>query len=386
MRVLHLVKTSDGARWAAEQARELHSLGVDVAVVLPSSSGKMIQAWRGSGAKLYFANIELPIKSPWEFGERKRKLLEIVEDFSPDLVHSHFFSTTVLARGALGKRELPIAFQVPGPLHLENSFFKKWDITSARPQDFWIASSLAIRKLYLSAGISPQRVGASYYGNRLADYQIEALDMRSELGLRAQEFLVGSVSYFYPPKRYLFQKEGLKGHEFLFKCLSKMPDVKGAFWGAQWGEGDWYERKLRRLAPKNVKLPGPLAPFNVSKAWRTIDLCVHAPLSENCGGVVEPLLHGAPVLAADIGGIGEIIINGKTGILCERDETAFKEAIEFAKKGPQELSACAKRGQDLVKKTFDVQRTSKEIFDIYMNGVEAANKRLFIPREHVKDE
>src|ERR1700730_11006974 len=38
MKVLHIVKTAVGASWAYEQARVLRSLGVDVAVALPSDT------------------------------------------------------------------------------------------------------------------------------------------------------------------------------------------------------------------------------------------------------------------------------------------------------------------------------------------------------------
>lgn len=383
MNVLHLVKTTDGGRWAAEQVRELHKLGVNVGVVLPHNEGKMIQSWKGSGAKLYFSNIELPVKRPWEYSEKKKQLLEIIEDFSPDLVHSHFFSTTIMARKALGKSGPPIAFQVPGPLHLENNFFKAWDIKSARPQDFWIASSYAIKNLYEKAGVSQARVGTSYYGNHLSDYELEANDLRSDLGLSPDMFIAGSVSYFYPPKRYLGQTEGLKGHELILKTIKNIPELEGVFWGGQWGGGTRYEEKLRRLAPNNVKLPGKLSPFNVSKGWRTLDVCVHAPISENCGGVVEPLLHNVPVIATDTGGLSEIVIDGKTGRLCERTAEGLRAALLDAKERPEKLKETALAGQGLVKKTFDVTRTAKEIFDIYMNGVEAANKRLFIPRENI---
>ena len=39
MRVLHLVKTSDGARWAAEQVKVLVREGHEIGVILPSPRG-----------------------------------------------------------------------------------------------------------------------------------------------------------------------------------------------------------------------------------------------------------------------------------------------------------------------------------------------------------
>ena len=202
MRVLHLVKTSDGARWAAEQVKVLVREGHEIGVILPSPRGKMLNAWRSSGAKLYFGNVELPVKRPWEYNKRRTFLNEVVEDFRPELVHSHFFSTTILARQVL---KLPVAFQVPGPLHMESALFKKWDLMSARPNDFWIASSHAIRELYLNEGVPGDRVGMSYYGNEISDYDTKSLGLRKELKFSGDDYIVGNISYFYPPKKYLFQ-------------------------------------------------------------------------------------------------------------------------------------------------------------------------------------
>jgi hypothetical protein len=50
MRILHAVKTVDGARWALDQVRELVARGFEVHVVLPALSGRFIAAWRETGA------------------------------------------------------------------------------------------------------------------------------------------------------------------------------------------------------------------------------------------------------------------------------------------------------------------------------------------------
>lgn len=384
MKALHLVKTSDGARWAVEMVQRLVSYGHEIGVILPSQEGKMMKSWESSGAKLFFANVEIPVKNPLEYKKRKTNFLHIVEEFNPDLIHSHFFSTTILARYALGKGPIPVAFQVAGPLHLENSFFKKWDISSARAHDFWIASSQAIRSLYLNSGVAENRVGLSYYGNSLKDYQSGGENLRKQLSFSSEDYVVGSLSYFYPPKAYLGQFKGLKGHELVFEALKAFENdssLKSVFWGEQWGRGNSYENKLRKLAPKNCQLPGPLSPFDVSKGWNTLDLCVHMPLSENCGGVLEPLLHGVPVIAADIGGLGEVIINNNTGLLIKREPSELQDAIHYARQHQDEMKEYTQRGAQLIKKVFDVDRTSKEISKIYDNL--KPNQEIFIPKDHL---
>lgn len=50
MRVLHLIKTTEGARWAVEQVTELVKLGVDVHAALPDLEGRLAAKWKESGA------------------------------------------------------------------------------------------------------------------------------------------------------------------------------------------------------------------------------------------------------------------------------------------------------------------------------------------------
>lgn len=380
MRVLHLVKTSDGARWAAEQVKVLVREGHEIGVILPSPRGKMLNAWRSSGAKLYFGNVELPVKRPWEYNKRRTFLNEVVEDFRPELVHSHFFSTTILARQVL---KLPVAFQVPGPLHMESALFKKWDLMSARPNDFWIASSHAIRELYLNEGVPGDRVGMSYYGNEISDYDTKSLGLRKELKFSGDDYIVGNISYFYPPKKYLFQTSGLKGHELMFEGLGliKNRSIKGVFWGEQWGGSKSYEKKLQSLCPINCQMPGALKPFEVSRGWKTMDVCIHMPYSENCGGVLEPLLHEVPVIACNVGGLSELIVNNKTGLLVERASQNCSDAILYAYKNRERMQNMAVLGSRLARKAFDVNRTAKEISTIYREGLNVFNRSLFYSKE-----
>lgn len=64
VRVLHVVKTSDGALWAASQAAVLRRLGVEVHVAVPNPTGTALSASRSSGAVLHEADLRLPLGRP----------------------------------------------------------------------------------------------------------------------------------------------------------------------------------------------------------------------------------------------------------------------------------------------------------------------------------
>ncbi len=57
-------------------------------------------------------------------------------------------------------------------------------------------------------------------------------------------------------------------------------------------------------------------------------LCVYAPYLEPFGLVpLEAMACGTPVVAVKEGGIRESVVHGETGILTERDEAAFADAV-----------------------------------------------------------
>jgi len=164
MRVLHISKTSDGARWAALQVRELVKLGVEVDVALPSLEGRSMNLWNATGARLHAADLHFSVSRPWEIVAAMRRARAVVDRVRPDLIHSHFVSTTLTLRAAFGRHApVPRVFQVPGPLHLEHWFYRRGEIASANSADYWIASSRCTRDLYVREGIPAGRVFLSYY-------------------------------------------------------------------------------------------------------------------------------------------------------------------------------------------------------------------------------
>lgn len=386
MRVLHLVKTADGALWAAQQAAELARLGVEVHVALPDLEGRRVPDWRAAGASLHALPLDL---RPGDLGRLPSQLAglrRLVAEVAPDLIHSHFLATTVLARWALGRRHpVPRLFQVPGPLHLEHAAFRRLDLGSAGPADAWIASSRCIGALYRRAGVPEARLHLSYYGLRVDDFGAAAdAEPRRALRAPATGRIVGNICFIYPPKRLLGQREGLKGHELLLAVLDRVcrehPDVHGVLAGGTFAGSAGYERRLRdraaRLGGGRIAMPGPIEAAAVPAAWRAFDCVLHLPRSENCGGVVEPLLAGVPVVAAAVGGLPEVVEEGVTGrLLPSRDAAAAARVVGEVLAEPERHRELAARGAARAREMFDVRRTAGEILAVYRHVLDPAQPR-----------
>lgn len=376
MRVLQVTKTSEASFWAVRQAAQLAQHGVEVHAVLPSLTGAAVAAWQASGAILHYLDCSLPVRNPAAIRKRGAQIQKLVETVQPDLIHTHHVTTTLMTRFALGRKHaIPRVFQVPGPLHLEHWHTRNLEIALAGENDFWIASSRFIMQLYAKAGINPNKLFLSYYTTDATSFSTTRTGyLRHKLGIPEQALIVGNINLIYPPKRYLGQTVGLKCHEDVIEAIRivqlQRNDVWGVLAGGTFGTSERYEQTLRALAESKgngrILMPGKLSPQEVAGIWPDFDCAVHVPLSENCGGVVEPLLAGVPTIAGDVGGLPEVVQPGRTGELIPvRSPKVLATAILNVLDHHEEFRQMARRGRELAQVMFDPARCSKEVLSIY---------------------
>lgn len=382
MKVLQIVKTSDGAFWAVRQVAELIKYGIEVHVAIPRESGAAIPAWQKTGAIVHFIDCSLPVRAPWKMAGISKKIRELVNHINPDIIHSHSVTTTIMLRLALGRHHgIPRIFQVPGPLHLEQKYTKLFEILVAGKQDYWIASSRFTYNLYLDAGIPSERLFLSYYSTELSHFNHPRTGvLRKKLNIPPHAFVVGNINLIYPPKKYLGHRIGLKCHEDVIEAISIAQSQNDNIWGVLVGGtfsgSPQYEKKLREMAEKKGKgkilMPGKFTAEEVGLSWPDFDCAVHVPLSENCGGVVEPLLCAVPTIAGQVGGLPEVVQHDRTGITVPiRRPDLLAEAILNVVKDQQKYHILAERGRHLATKMFDPVRCTKEILAIYHHILDA---------------
>jgi glycosyltransferase involved in cell wall biosynthesis len=397
MKVLHLSKTSRGGRWASAQARVLTRRGIEVHVALPDLEGPVTSEWIANGAQVHRIDYTLSPLQPVATISSLDQLRRLVDLIEPDLIHSHFVNAAIMARLALrGRYPVPRVFQVPGPLHLEMFPFRMLELSLATAEDYWIATSRATLSHYLRAGISSERVFLSYAGTENERFRGRRKgQLRRDLGLADSAFVVGNISHIYAPKWYLMHTVGLKCHEDLIEGISlateKDRSIRGVLIGGPWGTDSTYFEKIREYARKRsgnaVIMPGAFHQEQVASAIWDFDCVAHVPMSENCGGVVEPLLCGIPTIASRIGGLIEVVMDGSTGLTVPvGDPSALCEAILFVRNHYSAMCNQAHAGQMLVETMFDVNRTALEVEEIYryLLGQRALRPKEFDSEEFLR--
>ena len=109
MRILQLVKTSNSAGWAMNQMQDLVREGYEVHVAMPVG-GRHMDEYKESGIVIHPIDYNLK-----RLGKSIKRLRKIVDEVKPDVIHSHFFITTIIMRLGLRNYQIPRVFQLPGP-------------------------------------------------------------------------------------------------------------------------------------------------------------------------------------------------------------------------------------------------------------------------------
>lgn len=92
--------------------------------------------------------------------------------------------------------------------------------------------------------------------------------------------------------------------------------------------------------------------------------------------VIESMAAAKPVVAAAVGGIPELIDDGRTGrLVASRDPEHFADAIEWALDHPDESQAMAQRGAHYVRDELSVTRMIERYRALYAECLARATKR-----------
>jgi glycosyltransferase involved in cell wall biosynthesis len=180
-------------------------------------------------------------------------------------------------------------------------YLRIWDLRSAAGVDYFIANSQFIAR----------RILKTYRREASVLYPPVALE---KFSVREQkdDFYV-TVGRMVPYKRM----------DLLLEAFAMMPDRKLII------IGDGPELpKLRRRASSNVHLTGHVSDAEMTDYMARAKAFVYAGEEDFGISMVEAQACGTPVLAFSRGGAAEIIVDGETGLLFDRqDAAAIKSAV-----------------------------------------------------------
>jgi glycosyltransferase involved in cell wall biosynthesis len=151
------------------------------------------------------------------------------------------------------------------------------------------------------------------------------------------------------------------------RVIRKMPDVNFYFAG----DGPYFNL-IKQNCPPNMFLIGRVSEPGVKKLLESGDIFVHPSELDALPRVVkEASLMEKPIVASNIGGIPEIVINNQTGYLCEIDNVdQWIGKIRFLLDNLDVARRFGKNARKFVKKTFDWRKIAERLLEILRDFTE----------------
>lgn len=318
---------------------------------------------------------------PWRDWRSYRRLVQLLQQDRPEIVHTHSSKAGILGRLAAHRLGLPCVHTIHGAsFHYGQSplayrAYVAAERLAARWTDRFISVADDMTAEYVRAGIAPpERFVTIYSGFDVEPFlhpPRTAADVRAELGFAPEHVVVGKVARLFP----------LKGHEFLLAAAPRVaaacPQVRFLLVGDGVLRGK-IEDEIRRLGlADRFVFTGLVAPERIPELIAAMDIVVHTSQWEGLARVLpQGLIAGKPVAAYDVGGAREVVLPGETGLLLPRDSVReLADALVTLAQDAALRERFGRRGRELFTDQFRRQTMTRRIREVYREVLASRSAR-----------
>ncbi|HPP30351.1 MAG TPA: glycosyltransferase family 4 protein [bacterium] len=291
-----------------------------------------------------------------------------------DIVHTHSAKAGILGRIAakLAHRNTVVIHTIHGPSFYDyqpamlNFVYITAEKIASYFTDKFICVGEIMKERYLKAGIGrEEQYIVIYSGFDIKPYleaEKEREERRKKLGIKENEKVIGMVGrLFY-----------LKGQEYLIQAFADVvkeyPDAKLLLVGDGILRGVLENYARERGILSKVIFTGLVPPEEVPGYISVMDILAHTSLREGLPkAVAQGFAGGKPVVAFDVDGAKELVVNDKTGYLIPpKDTKILKEKLLYLLKNPEISYKMGEAGREIVKELFPVDKMVDRIEKVYI--------------------
>jgi glycosyltransferase involved in cell wall biosynthesis len=248
------------------------------------------------------------MRAAWDVAAIAR-LAALIRSQRVSVVHTHSSIDGWLGGFAARAAGVPVV----RTRHVSIPVRRRFNPVYTRLADRVITSGEAIRQILIRAGVPPARAVAIPAGVDLETFPFRARAPEVARGLGATAPVIGSVAMF----------RGSKGHDHLIEAFAVVRGIHPTATLLLVGDG------IRRASVEALVREAGLAHAVIFTGFRAeipallgaMDCFVLA--STRTEGVPQSLLQafaaGVPVVASDVGGIPEVVVDGVTGVLVKSE-------------------------------------------------------------------
>ncbi|MBN2453901.1 MAG: glycosyltransferase [Candidatus Omnitrophica bacterium] len=327
--------------------------------IVVSGGGKLVKELENIGSRHY----KLPIgkKSVFNIVRMTGELADIIRREDIDIVHARSRVPALIAYFACRSTGRVLITTAHGyyrnPVMSAPMGWGKYVI---------VASNAVARHMAESFNVTRGRIRLIPRG-----VDLDIFTPRKNKAGRPDEFVIGIVSRITP----------LKGHTDLIKAVAlirgRIPNLKVLIIGSA-PKGKYLEDVdivvWRFGLSKTVEFTG--ASSDVPRAMAGLDLLISATVTPEAFGrsVIEAQAVGVPVVATRVGGVVDIIEDGRTGLLCEPQNPRDMADKILKIFGDREMaSAMASEARRRVEERFGAEKMLQRTLAVYEEALKKQN-------------
>jgi glycosyltransferase involved in cell wall biosynthesis len=313
-----------------------------------------------------------------------KRIKKIIEEFKPDIVHTH-----AAKAGALGRRAA-IACKVPVVVHtyhghvfhsyfgkVKTSIYKHIEKRLANKSTAIIAIS-DIQKKELSEEhkiAKPDKIKVIPLGFDLGKFQENIVQKRKntrlKYNLKDNEVAIAIIGRLAP----------IKDHAFFLNVVENL--LQSGIENAKFfvvGDGEISEEVCQRIDQINEKFPNSI----IFTSWiKEIDafnpgmdiICLTSKNEGTPVSLIEAQACNVPVVTTDVGGVRDIILEGETGFIIPKGNLEhFSEKLGLLIKNDEIRKKMSGKGWEFVKEKFHYTRLVKDMENYYKDLLENVKK------------
>ncbi len=312
-----------------------------------------------------------------------RKLKNIIEEFKPDSVHTHAAKAGTIGRLAAYNAKVPVILHTFHG-HVFHSYFNKAKTSVFKNIERNLAAkstkiiAISERQKYELGTIhricAPEKIEVVPLGFDLSrfqeNYEAKRKSFRAQYNIADDEIAVGIIGRIVP----------IKNHEMFIRAW-KSASVKTSKKIRAFVIGDGEDRtKVENLA-KELGISVCSQNFEKSECSLTftswikeidfvnagLDIVALCSLNEGTPvSLIEAQAANNPVLSTKVGGVENIVIEGKTGLLCEvGDLEKYSAKLLELLENDELRTKMQQAGWESVKEKFHYTRLVKDIDKLY---------------------
>ncbi|MFX0124502.1 MAG: glycosyltransferase [Candidatus Hodarchaeota archaeon] len=330
-------------------------------IVFLLQHGPLYQELRDRGIETYVINSSLG--DFWFF----LNLLLIVRKRKINLIHSHEFLMNVYGTFAGKIMKIPVVTTVHGKNYYHEKLRRVLAYKYVSKNTKMVAVCNDLKEFLIrEVGIDENKIRIIYNGINLEKFsdkinQSEKKQLRTNLGVNQNDFLIGSVANLRP----------VKGHIFLIQAATELIKRHRSARILLVGRGPC-EDELRKEAERLNVLNNLLFlgyRKNIDKILQVLDVFVLPSTSEGLPlSLLEAMAAGVPVIASHVGGVPEIIIDNINGYLIPpANPSTIAKKILFLLESNETKTRFSKSGLETIKTRFSSTKMINTYQELYLS-------------------